>query len=72
MRFHPIGGGPKTTKMDKKHGSRQETHPLLDRLETAWPCRTRISCRHLVWAAHLHSVKVLREDGFHKQQTQHA
>ena len=40
MRFHPIGGGPKTTKMDKKHGSRQETHPLLDRLETAWPCRT--------------------------------
>ena len=22
MRFHPIGGGPKTTKMDKKHGSR--------------------------------------------------
>ena len=52
MRFHPIGGGPKTTKMDKKHGSRQETHPLLDRLETAWPCRTRISCRHLVWAAH--------------------
>ena len=20
MRFHPIGGGPKTTKMDKKHG----------------------------------------------------
>ena len=35
MRFHPIGGGPKTTKMDKKHGSRQETHPLLDRLETS-------------------------------------
>ena len=31
MRFHPIGGGPKTTKMDKKHGSRQESHPLLDR-----------------------------------------
>ena len=27
MRFHSIGGGPKTTKMDKKHGSRQETHP---------------------------------------------
>ena len=40
MRFHPIGGGPKTTKMDKKHGPRQETHPLLDRLETDWPCRT--------------------------------
>ena len=40
MRFHPIGGGPKTTKMDKKHGSRQETHPLLDRPEIDWPCRT--------------------------------
>ena len=33
MRFHPIGGGPKTTKMDKNHGSRQESHPLLDRPE---------------------------------------
>ena len=40
MRFHPIGGGPKTTKMDKKHGSRQESHPLLDRPEIDWPCRT--------------------------------
>ena len=40
MRLHPIGGGPKTTKMDKKHGSRQETHPLLDRPEIDWPCRT--------------------------------
>ena len=30
MRFHPIGGGPKTTKTDKKHGSRQESHPLSD------------------------------------------
>ena len=27
MRFHPIGGGPKTTKMDKKHGSRQKRIP---------------------------------------------
>ena len=42
MRFHPIGGGPKTTKMDKNHGSRQESHPLLDRPEIDWPCRTRI------------------------------
>ena len=42
MRFHPIRGGPKTTKMDKKHGSRQESHPLLDRPEIDWPCRTRI------------------------------
>ena len=40
MRFHPIGGGPKTTKMDKKHGSRQETHLLLDRPAIDWPCRT--------------------------------
>ena len=40
MRFHPIGGGPKTTKMDKKHGSRQESHPLSDRPEFEWPCRT--------------------------------
>ena len=39
MRFHPIGGGPKTTKTDKKHGSRQESHPLLDRPEIDWPCR---------------------------------
>ena len=52
MRFHPIGGGPKTTKRDKKHGSRQETHPLLERPEIDWPCRTRISCHHLVWTAH--------------------
>ena len=40
MRFHPIGRGPKTTKMDKKHGSRQESHPLLDIPEIEWPCRT--------------------------------
>ncbi len=40
MRFHPTGGGPKTTKMDKKHGSRQESHPILDRPEIDWPCRT--------------------------------
>ena len=52
MRFHHTGGGPKTTKIDKKHGSRQESHPLLDRPEFDWPCRTRISCHHLVWAAH--------------------
>ena len=31
MRFHPIGGGPKTMKTDKKGGSRRESHPLLDR-----------------------------------------
>ena len=40
MRFHPTGGGPKTTKTDKKHGSRQESHPLLDRPAIEWPCRT--------------------------------
>ena len=40
MRFHHTGGGPKTTKTDKKHGSRRESHPLLDRPEFDWPCRT--------------------------------
>ena len=40
MRFHPIGGDLKTTKTDKKHGSRQESHPLLDRSEFDWPCST--------------------------------
>ena len=40
MRFHPIGGSLKTTKTDKKHGSRQESHPLLDRPAIDWPCRT--------------------------------
>ena len=40
MRFHPIGGGPNTTKMDKNHGSGQESHPLSDRPEIDWPCRT--------------------------------
>ena len=40
MCLHPIGGEPKTTKTDKKHGSRQESHPLLDRPEFDWPCRT--------------------------------
>ena len=40
MRFHPIGEGPRTTKTVKKHGSRQESYPLLDRPETEWPCRT--------------------------------
>ena len=40
MRFHPIGEGPKTMKTDKKHGSRQESHPLLDRPEIDWPRRT--------------------------------
>ena len=33
MHFHPIGGGPKTTKWTRN--SRQETHPLLDRPEIA-------------------------------------
>ena len=32
MRFHPIGEGPKTTKTDKKHGSRQDRIPYrIDR-----------------------------------------
>ena len=31
---------PKTTEMDKKHGSRQESHLLVDRTAIDWPCRT--------------------------------
>ena len=42
MRFHPIAGGPKTTKMDKKHGSRQESHPLFPHFPYQ-PCR---ACRN--------------------------
>ena len=38
--FTPLAGSPATTKTDKKHGSRQESHPLLDRPEIDWPCRT--------------------------------
>ena len=48
--FTPLAGitRPKTTqRWTRSNGSRQETHPLLDRLERPWPCRTRISCRHL-------------------------
>ena len=29
MRFHPIGGGPKTTKTDKKHGSQARIASLI-------------------------------------------
>ena len=49
--FTPFAGDPMTTKTDKKHGSRQESHPLLDRPEFDWPCRTRISCNYLGRAA---------------------
>ena len=31
--FTPLAGDLKTTKTDKKHGSRRESHPLLDRPE---------------------------------------
>ena len=36
----PQWRGPKTMKTDKKHGSRRESHPLSDRPEIDWPCRT--------------------------------
>ena len=36
----PLAGDPKRTKTDKKHGSRQESHPLSDRPTIDWPCRT--------------------------------
>ena len=51
MRFHPTGGGPEDDKDGQEAWSRQESHPLLDRPAIDWPCRTRISCHHLVWAA---------------------
>ena len=38
--FTPLAGDPKTMKTDKKHGSRQESHPLSDRPAIDWPCRT--------------------------------
>ena len=38
--FTPLAGNLKTTKTDKKHGSRRESHPLSDRPEFDWPCRT--------------------------------
>ena len=38
--FTPLAGDLKTTKTDKKHGSRRESHPLSDRPEFDWPCRT--------------------------------
>ena len=38
--FTTLAGDTKTTKTDKKHGSRQESHLLLDRPEIDWPCRT--------------------------------
>ena len=40
MRFHPLAGDTRTMKTDKKHGSRQESHLLLDRPAIDWPCRT--------------------------------
>ena len=38
--FTPLAGDLAMTKTDKKHGSRQESHPLSDRPEIDWPCRT--------------------------------
>ena len=40
MRFHPLAGDTRTMKTDKKHGSQQESHLLLDRPAIDWPCRT--------------------------------
>ena len=50
--FTPLAGDTRTMKTDKKGALRLQTHLLLDRPEIDWPCRTRISCHHLVWAAH--------------------
>ena len=38
--FTPLAGDTMTMKTDKMHGSRQESHPLLDRPEIEWLCRT--------------------------------
>ena len=38
--FISLAGGPKTMKTDKKGALRLQTHPLLDRPEFDWPCRT--------------------------------
>ena len=38
--FTALTGNLKTTKTDKKNGSQQESHPLSDRPEIEWPCRT--------------------------------
>ena len=35
--FTPLAGDLKTTKTDKKHGSRQESHLLSERPEIDWP-----------------------------------
>ena len=40
MRFHPIGGAPKTMKTDKRGALRLQTYLLLDRPAIDWPCRT--------------------------------
>ena len=45
MRFHPTGGGPEVDEdgqeawFTARIASLQESHPLLDRPETDWPCR---------------------------------
>ena len=38
--FTPLAGTLKTMKSDNKHGSRRESHPLLDRSEIDWHWRT--------------------------------
>ena len=38
--FTPLAGDLKTSKTDKMHGSRQESHPLSERPAIEWPCRT--------------------------------
>ena len=50
--FTPLAGDTRTMKTDTKGALRLQPHLLLDRPEIDWPCRTRISCHHLVWAAH--------------------
>ena len=65
MRFHPIGGGLKTTKMDKKHGSRQETHPLSDRPDSDSSLTTH-HIRHTPSCSEVPHVPSLPECSFGK------
>ena len=49
--FTPLAGDTRTMKTDKKGALRLQTHLLLDSPAIDWPCRTRISCHYLDWAA---------------------
>ena len=49
--FTPLAGARRRQRRTRSMVHRRESHPLLDRPEIDWPCRTRISCHYLVRAA---------------------